>query len=81
METVNPIIARKLQAIDRIGRKDLTVGECQAVLGYATTFPIVSSRGLIARHLVVAAKIGGQWLVDSESLKKFILNSTSVLPF
>lgn len=80
MQDTNPIIQRKLDAIARIGRKELTVGEVQAVLGYATPYPIVSDSGLIARHKIVAAKIGGQWLIDAESFKSFIINSTSVLP-
>lgn len=80
MQDTNPIIQRKLDAIARIGRKELTVGEAQAILGYATPYPIVSDNGLIARHKVIAAKIGGQWLIDSESFRSFILESISILP-
>lgn len=80
MSELNPIIQRKLDAIARIGRKELTVGEAQAILGYASPAPIVSDRGIISKHQVIAAKIGGQWLIDSESFKHFILQSTSVLP-
>ncbi len=74
----NPIIQRKIDAIARIGRRDLTVGEAQAVLGYMTAFPIVSDRGLIAKHKVAAAKVGGQWLIDADSLVRYLKTSQSV---
>lgn len=80
MQESNPIIDRKIAAIRKIGRKDLSVGEVQAILGYATPYPIVSDTGLIARHKIVAAKIGGQWRIDAASFEVFISNSISVLP-
>lgn len=80
MQESNPIIDRKIAAIRTIGRKDLSVGEVQAILGYATPYPIVSDSGLIARHKIVAAKIGGKWRIDAASFEVFVSNSISVLP-
>ena len=77
----NPIIRRRLAEIERLGRKELTVGEVQAILGYATEYPITSDRGIVARCQVTAAKIGGRWLIDAESLKSYITNSISILQF
>ena len=79
MQESNPIIDRKIAAIKRIGRPELTVAEVQAILGYATEFPIVSDRGLIARNKVSAVKIGGKWTIDAESLVAYLRNSKSVL--
>lgn len=76
---INPIIQRKIDAIVKMKKSDLTVAEVQAVLGYMTEFPIVSDRGLIARRKVSAAKIGGQWIIDAESLVSYLENSQSVL--
>ena len=79
MQESNPIIDRKIAAIRKIGRPELSVQDVQAILGYATEFPIVSDRGLIARNKVSAVKIGGKWTIDAESLVAYLKNSKSVL--
>lgn len=79
MQESNPIIDRKIAAIRKIGHPELSVQDVQAILGYATEFPIVSDRGLIAKNKVSAVKIGGKWIIDAESLVAYLKNSKSVL--
>ena len=64
-----PTVARMRQRLAELGTDDITMSQAVWIFGVSTKTPIVSR---IERGEIAAAKVMGEWLIDSASIHRYL---------
>ena len=64
-----PTVARMRQRLAELGTDDITMSQAVWIFGVSTKTPIVSR---IERGEIAAAKVMGEWLIDAESIHRYL---------
>lgn len=64
-----PTVARMRQRLAELGTEDITMAQAVWIFGVSTKTPIVSR---IERGEISAAKVMGEWLIDSASIHRYL---------
>ena len=64
-----PTVARMRQRLAELGTDDITMKQAVWIFGVSTKTPIVSR---IERGELAAAKVMGEWLIDSASIHRYL---------
>ena len=64
-----PTVARMRQRLAELGTEDITMAQAVWIFGVSTKTPIVSR---IERGEIAAAKVMGEWLIDSASIHRYL---------
>lgn len=64
-----PTVARIRERLAELGTDDITMNQAVWIFGVSTKTPIVSR---IERGEIAAAKVMGEWLIDSASIHRYL---------
>ena len=64
-----PTVARMRQRLAELGTDDITINQAVWVFGVSTSMPV---RLRIERGEIAAAKVMGEWLIDSASIHRYL---------